>query len=105
MTITGITEEPLFGPRGGLEVGATLIANIGGELSLWRVSVADTPDLRVYTADGCGYWLLPHIHGEIVKDKKHGTTVLRRQRADAVLRHWDQIKVYAAMLGEELIDG
>jgi hypothetical protein len=104
MTITGITEEPLFVPQGGLEVGSTLIANIGGELSLWRVMVGDITDLRIYTADGHGYWLLSHIHGEILNDKKHGKSVLKRQRADTVLRHWDQIKVYAAMLGEELTD-
>lgn len=103
MTGTGITEEPLFVPQGGLDLGAALIANIGGELSLWQVFVADNPDLRIYTADGRGYWLFPHIHGEILKDRKHPRELIR-QRADAVLRHWDQIKVYAAMLGVDLTE-
>lgn len=113
MTVTGITEEPLFGPRGGLEVGATLIANIGGELSLWnmRVSSEDSyidrrSQLRVYSEDSYGWWvdsnLMMHLRDALALVPNYDEKAAHRART--IMRHIDQIRVYAAMLGVDLTE-
>lgn len=115
MTMTDITEEPLFSPQGDFGAKAELVANIGGELSLWNMN--DAPgglSLRVYPEDGYGFWLNTWAYRGIHRAAHASDSDMRpaavaraaeaRHRANTVLRHWEQLKVYAAMLGVDLTE-
>lgn len=109
--MTDITEEPLFSPGGTRLNGSTLVANIGGELSLWKMRVSSEDSyidrrsqLRVYPKNSDGWWvdsnLMAHLRDalELHHDEKAA------HRARTIMRHIDQIRVYAAMLGVDLTE-
>lgn len=104
-------EEPLFSPGGTRLNGSTLVANIGGELSLWKMRMSSEDSyidrrsqLRVYSEDSYGWWvdrnLMMHLRLALVPNYDEKAA----RRARAVMRHIDQIRVYAAMLGVDLTE-
>lgn len=80
--------KPLFFPASPARTKAQFIANIGGELSLWRFGSA----LRVYVRNYVGYWVVG------LRDRLRGTS---SEELRKLLRHMDLIEVYAAMLMEK----
>lgn len=111
MTVTGITEEPLFSPGGTRLKGSTLVANIGGELSLWlmRMTSEDSyidrrSQLRVYSEDSYGWWVDRNLMTHLRDATKPNYDEKAAHRARTIMRHIDQIRVYAAMLGVDLTE-
>jgi hypothetical protein len=104
-------EEPLFSPTGNRLKGSTLVANIGGELSLWnmRVNAEDSyidrqSQLRVYSENGYGWWVDSNLMSHLREATKPNYDEKAAHRARTIMRHIDQISVYAAMLGVDLTE-
>jgi hypothetical protein len=84
--------KPLFSPAAVAYGDAQFIANIGGELSLWRIPLQG---LRIYPANSWGLWVDGSLRGKLEND-------VQSPLIQKVKRHIDVIEVYAAMLGERL---
>ena len=84
--------KPLFSPAAVAYGDAQFIANIGDELSLWRIPLQG---LRIYPESNWGYWVLGLRKMLEAHDPQD-------PRVKKTMRHIDVIEVYAAMLGEGL---
>ena len=89
--------RPLFSPSFASYEDAQFIANIGDELSLWRIL---GQGLRIYPDNMWGYWVL----GLREKLAAWDLNATSDPRAIKTMRHIDAIEVYAAMVGERLTD-
>jgi hypothetical protein len=86
---------PLFSPSlASYYKDAQFIANIGDEISLWRI-FPGRGALRVYPANLWGLWVDGSLRGRLENDAQ---SPLIQQ----VKRHIDVIEVYAAMLEERV---
>jgi hypothetical protein len=90
---------PLFSPSFDPYGEARFIANIGDELSLWRIPRhGSTTWMCVYHADGLGL-RVTRLRREL--EERSGQLGFV---AEKIKRHIDTIELYAAMLGERLTD-
>ena len=85
--------KPLFSPAAVAYGDAQFIANIGDELSLWRIPLQG---LRIYPESNWGYWVLG------LRERLEESSTPQDPRVKKTMRHIDVIEVYAAMLGEGL---
>ena len=88
--------KPLFSPAAVAYGDAQFIANIGDELSLWRIPLQG---LRIYPESNWGYWVLG-LRERLTKGYDEYDP--QDPRVTKTMRHIDVIEVYAAMLGEGL---
>ena len=85
--------KPLFSPAAVAYGDAQFIANIGDELSLWRIPLQG---LRIYPANNWGLWVLG------LRERLEESSDPQDPKLVKTMRHIDVIEVYAAMLGEGL---
>lgn len=85
--------RPLFSPSSVSYGDAQFIANIGDELSLWRMP---GQGLRIYPENNWGYWVLD------LRELLEESNDPQERKIKKLMRHIDVIELYAAMLGERL---
>ena len=90
--------KPLFSPAAIAYGDAQFIANIGDELSLWRIPMQG---LRIYPENNWGDWVLGLRERPT---KGYEEYVPQDPRVKKTMRHIDAIELYAAMVGERLTD-
>ena len=87
--------KPLFSPSAVAYGDAQFIANIGDEISLWRIPLQG---LRIYPANSWGLWVYS------LRYRLEESNDPQDPKIEKTMRHIDVIEVYAAMLGERLTD-
>ena len=88
--------RPLFSPSFASYEDVQFIANIGDELSLWRIL---GQGLRIYPESNWGYWVLG-LREKLAKGYDEYNA--KDPRVTKTQRHIDVIEVYAAMLEERV---